>query len=304
MKLVYALVLASMIPLVGSCRKPAPTASAPTPAPATLERLEKKDGMVRLPGGTFTVGTDKGFEYEGPAHKVTVSPFWVDEHEVTIKQFAQFVEATKHETDSEKLGWSGVFDAATGEWKKVDGADWRHPEGPESAADPNEPVCQVSYRDAEAYAKWAGRRLPTEAEYEWASRGGRLGSWYWWGNDLNPGGKFMANYWQGNFPASDSAEDGVSGRAAVCSYPRNGYGLCDTAGNVWEWTQDWFDIKGHNPKDNKNPRGAPQGKEKILKGGSWLCSESYCTGYRIAARSRTPIDSGLNNLGFRCVRND
>jgi formylglycine-generating enzyme required for sulfatase activity len=250
------------------------------------------------------MGTDKGFEYEGPAHKVTISPFWIDEHEVTIEDFAKFIEATGHKTDSEKLGWSGVFDVKTGEWKKVDGADWRHPDGPESTPDPNEPVCQVSYRDAEAYARWAGKRLPTEAEFEWASRGGKLDSWYWWGNELNPGGKFMANYWQGNFPASDSAEDGISGRAEVCSYPRNGFGLCDTAGNVWEWTQDWFNIKGHDSKSSKDPKGASEGNQKVLKGGSWLCSESYCTGYRIAARGKTEIDSGLNNLGFRCARDD
>ena len=173
---------------------------------------------------------------------------------------------------------------------------------PDSKPQPEEPVCQVSYRDAEAFAKWAGKRLPTEAEYEFAARGGREGTWYWWGNALNPSGKYMANYWQGTFPSKNTGADGFIGRAPVCSFPKNGYGLCDMAGNVWKWTQDWFDPAGFPPGPAVDPKGPASGNEKVLKGGSWLCSENYCTGYRIAARSHTAPDSGLNNLGFRCAR--
>src|SRR5688572_24340843 len=246
--LIFALaVLAASLP---SCARHTQAAS-----PEAVSRPRIENGMVFLPGGSFTMGTDKGFPYEGPAYKVSVSSFWIDQHEVTVDQFRRFVEATGHKTDAEKFGWSGVFDAESGEWKKVDGADWRHPEGPDSSAKPDEPVCQVSYRDAEAYAKWAGKRLPTEAEYEYAALGGKQGTWYGWGNDLNPGGKFMANYWQGPFPNSDSGEDGSPGRAPVCSFPKNGYGLCDMAGNVWEWTSAWFDVRGHNTKDKKDPKG-------------------------------------------------
>ena len=280
-----------------SCLREVDSSSSKTSTAPLVE-----NGMVRVVGGSFTLGTDKGFPYEGPAYMVSVSSFWIDRREVTVQEFQKFVKATGHKSDAEKFGWSGVFDPKTGEWKKVDGADWRHPEGPDSTAKPDEPVCQVSYRDAEAYAKWAGKRLPTEAEFEFAARGGKDGTWYGWGDDLNPAGKFMANYWQGPFPSSDSGEDGFAGRAPVCSFPKNGYGLCDMAGNVWEWTSTWFDVKGHNTKDTKDPKGPKSGKEKVLKGGSWMCAEDYCTGYRIAARSRTPIDSGLNNLGFRCVK--
>jgi formylglycine-generating enzyme required for sulfatase activity len=250
------------------------------------------------------MGTDKGFAYEGPAHRVSVNAFWIDTHEVTVADFQRFVRATGYKTDAEKFGWSGVFDIDTGEWTKKDSADWRHPEGPESTAAPDQPVCQVSFRDAQAYAKWAGKRLPTEAEFELAARGGIGDSWYGWGNELNPGGNFMANYWQGSFPKENTEADGFPGRAPVCSFPKNGYGLCDMAGNVWEWTSTWFDVKGHDPRAAKNPKGPATGTEKVLKGGSWLCAENYCTGYRIAARSRTPIDSGLNNLGFRCAKDE
>ena len=246
--------------------------------------------MARIPGKTFRIpgeGPDKGRE-------VVVKSFWIDRHEVPVSEFARFVEATGYRTDAEKTGRSAMFDSAMGELKMEGGASWRSPEGPGSVARPDEPVCQVSYRDAEAYAKWAGKRLPTESEYELAA-GGKSGARYWWGNDLNPSGRFMANYWQGTFPSKDTAEDGYSGRSPVCSFPRNDHGLCDIAGNVWEWTQDWFETRPGPP--------APR-REKVIKGGSWLCSETYSTGYRLGARGHAAVESAVNNLGFRCAKDD
>ncbi len=257
--------------------------------------------MVLIKGGTFQMGTDDGFAYEGPVHEVTVKSLLMDKTEVTVEQFAQFIEATKYRTDAEKLGWSGVFDEKQGKWTKADGADWRHPDGPNSTANPKHPVVHVSYADAQAYAKWAGKRLPTEAEFEHAARGGKQTK-FAWGDELYPDGKCMANAWQGMFPLEDTGKDGFKGLAPVGSFPPNAYGLYDITGNVWEWCSDWFDPEyyQHGPKDN--PTGPPSGKERVLRGGSWLCAENYCLGYRVAARNHTEPDSGLNNLGFRCVR--
>jgi len=266
------------------------------PAPAT------PDDMVLIPGGTFKMGTDDGFPHEAPVHEVNLSPFWMDKHEVTVAQFAKFVEATGYKTEAETLGWSGVFDPNQRTWTKGDGANWRHPMGPKSNAKPDEPVVHVSYADATAYAKWAGKRLPTEAEFEFAARGGLDHKTYSWGEELRPGGKHAANIWQGTFPQRDEAADGFSGLAPVGTFPANGYGLHDMSGNVWEWCADWFapDYYARSPKDN--PKGPDSGAERVLRGGSWMCSENYCTGYRAAARNQTAPDSGLNNLGFRCVK--
>ena len=242
--------------------------------------------MVFLRGGTFLMGANDGFPYEGPAHQVAVKSFWMDRHEVTVAEFRRFVEATGYKTEGEKFGWSGVFHVEKGEWQKVDGADWRHPEGPQSSSQPDEPVTQVSWNDAAAYARWAGKRLPTEAEWEYAARGGLAGKTYAWGDELRPNGKHLANWWQGHFPERNTGEDGFLGRAPVGSFPPNGYGLHDMTGNVWEWAADWFE----------------EGKERVIRGGSWMCSENYCQGFRVAARSHAAPDSGLNNLGFRCVK--
>ena len=265
-------------------------------APAT-----QPNDMVMIPGGTFKMGTDEGFPFEGPVHEVSVKAFWMEKHEVTVEAFEKFIVATKYKTEAEKFGWSGVFDPKQGQWTKCDGADWKHPTGPESKAEPKHPVVHVSYADAQAYAKWAGKRLPTEAEFEFAARGGKDQK-FAWGNELYPGGKCMANAWQGMFPMEDQGKDGFKGLAPVGSFPANAYGLLDITGNVWEWSSDWFDPEYYQHSPKENPTGPAQGTERVLRGGSWLCAENYCLGYRVAARNKTAPDSGLNNLGFRCVR--
>jgi formylglycine-generating enzyme required for sulfatase activity len=258
--------------------------------------------MVFIAGGTFRMGSDE-MPDESPVHQAALNSFWIDRHEVTVGEFARFVDATGYRTEAEQFGWSGVFDSASGEWQRRDGADWRHPEGAGSAvASANEPVTQVSFADASAYAKWAGKRLPTEAEWEYAARGGLAGKRYSWGDQLRPGGKPAANWWQGEFPARNTAEDGFPGRATVGSFAPNNYGLYDMGGNVWEWCADWYDAGYYATSPRANPPGPTAGAERVIRGGSWMCSENYCTNYRAAARGHTAPDSGLNNLGFRCVR--
>jgi len=260
-------------------------------------------GMILIKGGTFRMGTDEGMPFEGPAHDVTLKPFWIDRREVTVGEFARFVEATGYKTEAERFGWSGVFDAANGEWHKRDGADWRRPEGPgHPAAAADEPVTQVSWNDARAYAAWAGKRLPTEAEWEYAARGGLAGKRYSWGDELRPGGRPAANWWQGRFPSVNTVEDGFAGRAPVGSFAPNGYDLYDTGGNVWEWCADWFGPEYYAQSPSVNPMGPAAGEERVIRGGSWMCSENYCTNYRVAGRGHTSPDTGLNNLGFRCAR--
>jgi formylglycine-generating enzyme len=258
--------------------------------------------MVLIAGGTFRMGTDEGMPFEGPAHEVSIKSFWMDRHEVTVAEFSRFVAATGYQTEAERFGWSGVFDVASGEWRKIDGADWRHPEGPAGVAAPDEPVTHVSYADAAAYAKWAGKRLPTEAEWEYAARGGLAGKRYSWGDELRPDGRPAANWWQGEFPARNTIEDGFAGRAPVERFAPNGFGLYDMGGNVWEWCADWFGADYYAVSPASDPKGPPVGDERVIRGGSWMCSENYCTNYRVAGRGRTSPDSGLNNLGFRCVR--
>lgn len=258
--------------------------------------------MVLVKGGNFFMGTNDGMPTEGPAHEVIVRSFWIDQHEVTAAQFSDFVSATGYKSDAEKFGWGGVFEVRTGAWKKMDGADWRHPDGPASSAVANEPVTQVSWNDAVAYASWAGKRLPTEAEFEYAARGGLSRKTYAWGNELTPGGRYLANWWQGSFPSRNLGQDGFIGRARVGSFAPNGYQLYDMTGNVWEWCADWFGDGYYNESPRENPRGPTAGETRVIRGGSWLCSDNYCSGYRVAARNQSAPDSGLNNLGFRCVR--
>jgi len=269
-------------------------------------------GMVHLPAGRFRMGTNHGEPYEGPAHEIEVTGFWMDSHEVTNAEFAQFIEATGYKTEAEQWRWAGVFNQESGEWQRVDGADWRHPEGiaSDSRDRPNHPVVQVSWNDAAAYAKWAGKRLPTEAEWEWATRGSLSSKTYAWGDELRPGGKFMANYWQGDWPTGNSGADGFKGTAAVGSFPAIGYGLFDMTGNVWEWTADWF--APYNPKEvAASSDGKAEchvspvsGEERVMRGGSFLCNEHFCSGYRVAARNKNTPESATNNLGFRCVRDE
>ncbi len=280
---------------------------------SATETAPPPEGMVRIPGGTFQMGSESGFPDEAPVHEVTVAPFYLDTHEVTNADFAKFVEATGYKTEAEQWGWSiaflprddkpqRVFGAEW--WAKSDGANWRNPTGPGSSIEGKEdrPVVQVSWTDAMAYCEWAGKRLPTEAEWEFAARGGAEGKTYPWGDELHPDGKQLHNLWNGVFPVEDRGEDGFKELAPVGSYPPNAYGLYDIAGNVWEWCADYYapDYYARSPREN--PTGPDRGTERILRGGSWLCSESYCTGYRVSHRNHTTPDSGLNNMGFRCAR--
>lgn len=257
---------------------------------------------VYVRGGTFLMGSNGGHPEESPPHQVTVGPYWIDRDEVTVAAFEAFVRATSYQTEAERFGWSGVFHVATAEWGKADGADWRHPEGPGSTARPDEPVTQISWNDAVAYAHWAGKRLPTEAEWEYAARGGLDRRPYAWGDELRPGGRPVANWWQGQFPVRNTGEDGYVGRAPVGRFPPNAYGLRDVAGNVWEWCADWFSDAYYASSPGTNPQGPPGGTERVMRGGSWMCSENFCSRYRVAARSHATPDTGLNNVGFRCAR--
>ncbi len=279
------------------------------------------EGMVKLDGGPFWMGTDyaQGFpqDGEGPVREVTVDPFYIDLHPVTNDQFAEFVAKSGYVTEAERFGWSFVFQGHVKRpeivdqrvpnvswWCKINGSDWRHPEGPdESIATRNHhPAVQVSWNDATAYAAWAGKRLPTEAEWEYASRGGAEQKLFPWGDELTPDGQHMCNVWQGQFPDVDSAEDGFSAPSPVDAFPANGYGLYAVAGNTWEWCADWFHPAYHVTATRHNPVGPPTGTARVMKGGSYLCHASYCNRYRVAARTSNTPDSATTNIGFRCVR--
>jgi formylglycine-generating enzyme required for sulfatase activity len=262
--------------------------------------------MVDLPGGAFLMGHDRADGYaedaEGPAREVMVGAFAIDAVAVTNAAFAEFIDATGHVTDAERYGWSFVFAgflpddaprtrgvAGAEWWRQVFGADWRHPDGPWSDLDGREthPVVHVSWRDADAFAKWAGKRVPTEAEWEYAARGGLVQQRFPWGDELEPGGKHLMNVWQGDFPRLNTLDDGYAGTAPVRSYDANGYGLYEMTGNVWEWTASWFDASR---------------EARTMRGGSYLCHASYCNRYRVDSRSSNTPDSSTGNLGFRCVR--
>ncbi|MBV9081564.1 MAG: formylglycine-generating enzyme family protein [Acidobacteriaceae bacterium] len=279
--------------------------------------------MVRLDGGRFLMGTDKeGFpaDGEGPVRKVTLDPFWIDRYPVTNEQFGEFVRATGYRTETELFGWSFVFqghiskedyprlveDTVAGAewWCKVRGADWKHPEGPDSNIDdrPHRPVVHVSWNDATAFTDWAGKRLPTEAEWEYAARGGLEQNLYPWGDELTPGGRHLCNIWQGEFPVHDTAEDGYSAPAPVDAFPPNNYDLYTITGNAWEWCADWFHPTFHKTASRQNPTGPDSGASKVIRGGSYLCHASYCNRYRVAARTSNTIDSATTNMTFRCVR--
>ena len=281
-------------------------------------------GMNKLDGGRFLMGTDypQGFrkDGEGPVREVVLDPFYIDVSPVTNEQFGEFVRATGFRTEAERFGWSFVFQghipaeryqelvddtvAQVQWWCKVSGADWRHPEGPDSAsgARGEYPAVHVSWNDAHEYCKWAGKRLPTEAEWEYAARGGLEQKLFPWGDDLTPEGRHLCNVWQGDFPSLDTAEDGYAGPCPVTAFPPNGFDLYSTTGNVWEWCGDWFDPGHHVVATRTNPAGPRAGAGKVMKGGSYLCHESYCNRYRVAARTSNTPDSATTNIGFRCVR--
>jgi sulfatase modifying factor 1 len=273
---------------------------------------------VGVAAGTFTMGTDDPRGYpgdgEGPEHPVTLTGYRIAAHAVTTDEFAAFVEATGHVTTAEELGTSFVFAGllpddfpptravvAAPWWREVPGADWRHPEGPHSnlADRGRHPVVHVSWLDAAAYCSWSGTRLPTEAEWERAARGGREGSHYPWGDEREPGGKHRMNVFQGRFPGHDTGEDGWVGTCPVGSYPPNDLGLHEVTGNVWEWCADWFDPTYYARSPRVDPQGPPHGQARVMRGGSHLCHESYCWRYRVDSRSSNTPDSSTGNVGFR-----
>lgn len=279
--------------------------------------------MIRLKGGTFLMGTnsDEGFaqDGEGPQREVTIAPFFISAHAVTNRQFGTFVKATQYKTEAEQFGWSFVFhnhipldqqehlvdDTVLGLqwWCKVNGASWRHPEGPGSTVKKKwrHPATHVTWNDAMAYCQWAGKRLPTEAEWEYAGRGGLEGKRYPWGDDLTPHSKHRCNIWQGDFPRQDTGEDGWIAPCPVDTYAPNKFGLYCIAGNVWEWCLDWWSPTYHFKGGRDNPAGPSMGDRKVMKGGSFLCHASYCNRYRVAARTGNTPDSSTSNMGFRCV---
>jgi formylglycine-generating enzyme len=312
--------------------------ASPAVAPATPA------GMHWVPGGTFRMGSNEHYPEEAPSQMVSVDGFWIDPSPVTNTQFEAFVRATGHRTFAEippdpaqypgakpELMHPGslVFKKPGGPvdmrdfhnwWKFVLGADWRHPRGPNSSIRDrgDHPVVHIAYTDAEAYAAWAGKSLPTEAEWEFAARGGLEAAAYAWGEELMPDGKPMANFWQGEFPWQNLKVDGFEGTSPVGAFPANGYGLFDMTGNVWEWTTDWYTPRRAPDKAKaccipSNPRGGPQAESydprqphiqiprKVIKGGSHLCSPNYCRRYRPAARFPEPVDTSTCHLGFRCI---
>jgi formylglycine-generating enzyme len=315
---------------------------AATAAPGASCRTH--EGMLFIAGGSFRMGSDRHYPEEAPAHRVNVDGFWIDSTPVTNRQFREFVAATGHVTYAEippdpkdypnalphmlKAG-SLVFTPPQHTvdlrnwgawWTFTFGANWREPYGPGSSIEglDDHPVVHVAYVDVVAYARWAGKELPTEAEWEFAARGGLDEAEFAWGDDMNPDGRWMANTWQGGFPQENLADDGYERTSPVTHFPANGYGLHDMIGNVWEWTSDWYSA-AHKADAAKacciprNPRGARMQESydscypevriprKVLKGGSFLCAPNYCRRYRPAARHAQPIDTSTCHVGFRCV---
>jgi sulfatase modifying factor 1 len=291
-------------------------------------------GMVWIPGGTFWMGS-KEFDDALPVHKVLVDGFWMDKTEVTNAQYATFVKATGYVTVVERTPepkqaalqlkpFSLVFHAPdrriddpfhcdVGEWwRPVPGACWKHPEGPtgDLKGRDDHPVVHICYDDAVAYAQWAGKRLPTEAEWEFAARGGLDRNTYAWGNQFKPKGKLMANTWQGEFPNHNTMEDGFLGTASVGSFPANGFGLHDMAGNVWQWCSDWYQPKYLLDLPQRNPQGPassndplePGVPKRVQRGGSFLCCDNYCVRFKVGGRGKGEPDSTANHIGFRCVK--
>jgi formylglycine-generating enzyme required for sulfatase activity len=311
------------------------------------EHIEVKSGMVLIPSGILNMGgdNDQASPNEFPKHEVEVSSFYMDETEITNDEFAEFVEETAYKTEAEReIDWEKlskqlppgtpkpasdnlapgalVFTPTSSRvplhdsrqwWKWTLGANWRHPRGPDSdIKDLGEhPVVQISWEDANAYCKWAGKRLPTEAEWEWAARGGEKDKIYPWGDEAINTGKAKANFYQGLFPFKNTLKDGYENTSPVKSFQPNNYGLYDMSGNVWEWCNDWYDVGYYNNvaaqnKDTKGPNKGynnlmPYQQEKVIRGGSFLCNDDYCSGYRNARRMGTTSDTGLNHTGCRCV---
>lgn len=284
-------------------------------------RVKSNYGMAYLEGGVFLMGTEdkEGFpaDGEGPVREVELSPFYIDFEAVTNEKFTDFVEDTGYVTEAEQFGWSFVFHLLVTEevknesrivpgtpwWLAVNGAYWRRPEGGRTTIEDrmDHPVIHISWNDAAAYSRWAGKRLPTEAEWEYAARGGLVQKKYPWGDLLKPEGQHRCNIWQGEFPFKNTAADGFIGTAPARSYLPNDYGLYNMVGNVWEWCSDWFSPSASKHSKRRNPKGPAIGTSRVMRGGSYLCHKSYCNRYRVAARSSNTPDSSTGNLGFRCV---
>jgi len=310
------------------------------PSLATRQDSDRSwtNGMVWIVGGTFWMGSEEGNPDERPVHQVTVLGFWMDQTEVTNERFEQFVKATGYVTVAERkpdpkdypgvpleklVAGSAVFRPPPGDvplenhylwWEYVPGADWRHPDGPGSsiAGKEKHPVVHVCWDDAVAYAKWAGKRLPTEAEWEFAARGGLDRQPFVWGKEKIPDNKWKANVWQGQFPNQNTLEDGFRTTAPVASFPPNGYGLYDMSGNVWEWCADWYRPDYYAQSPEQNPKGPdssfdpaePGSLKRVQRGGSYLCADSYCGRYVPNARGKGATDSGASHVGFRCARDE
>lgn len=313
------------------CCAPSSTTTGRSPVPLSTKaaqsaserttRPRPRIGLEDIPGGTFAMGDhfDEGYPQDGerPVHDVTLPGFRLAATAVTNAQFAAFVNDTGHVTAAEQFGVSAVFHLAfdgdtsdivhrvdhTPWWLAVKGADWRHPDGPRSTISERQshPVVHVSWEDASAYCTWAGTRLPTEAEWEYAARGGLDGRRFAWGDELMPRGQWRCNIWQGKFPVNNTEEDGYLTTAPVKSYRPNSYGLWQMAGNVWEWCQDWFDPIFYERSPRHSPTGPDIGTHRVMRGGSYLCHASYCHRYRVSARSSNTPDSTAGNIGFRCA---
>lgn len=301
----------------------------------------RPDGMVWVPGDTFHMGSDNHYPEEAPMHRVKVDGFWIDRTPVTNREFLRFVNATSYVTFAEvkpdpkdypgalpNMLRAGSLVFASPKhpvdlrdwsqwWEFRFGANWRRPYGPRSsiAGLHDHPVVHVAYHDAEAYAKWAGKELPTEAEWEFAARGGLTGKPFVWGDEFRPESKWMANTFQGNFPRVDTGEDGHVGVTAVAQYPPNGYGLFDMAGNVWQWVSDWYRPDYYQQLASaggvaRNPQGPsspydpdePTERKRVMRGGSFLCTDQYCSRYLVGTRGKGETSTGTNHLGFRCVK--
>lgn len=257
--------------------------------------------MVYVPGGYTLVGTEEGMDQEKPTFWVLVKPFLMDQHEVTVGQFRIFVNATRYQTQAEKVGDAGVFSDSTKEWALIKGTNWQFPYGPEAgAATDDMPVTQVSWNDAQVYVKWAGKRLPREIEWEHAARNGtNCRTNYPWGNDLVVNGKHLANTWNGTFPDYDQASDGFHRAAPVGTFGVSPLGLADMSGNVWEWCED--PKMAYSDLIHQQPLTITPQTERVLRGGSYLCEPGWCHGYRVSGRSGSTAETSLMHTGFRCV---
>ncbi|GAB3543176.1 formylglycine-generating enzyme family protein [Arthrobacter tecti] len=306
-----------------SCCSPSRSGEVPSSGEAAAVVVGSvRHAEVTIPAGSFRMGDAFGEGYpadgETPVHEVRLDAFRMDTTAVTNEQFARFVDATGYRTEAEQYGTSAVFHlvvnadpadivgAAAGApwWLNVRGAYWAHPLGGRSSWTDvrDHPVVHVSHNDALAYCRWAGRRLPTEAEWEYAARGGLVDARYPWGNNLyDDDGGHLCNIWQGTFPGSNTVDDGFLGTAPVRSFPANGYGLYEVSGNVWEWCADWFLPRYYRKSPAENPPGPTIGSGRVMRGGSYLCHDSYCNRYRVAARTSNSPESSSSNCGFRTV---